>query len=275
MIYLNSRRIKQFKKIILFILAIMFSSVLALSITYANERPDTLVVHYFRYDGNYTGYNMWLWQNEPTSLGGKQFNFNNDNVDEHGAYFEVDLETEGYMDTTRWGIIIKQGGWEGYREPGGDRFFRLSDMEMISGKVHAYFVQADVNIGLSTADLENNIPDYRSNILFVAFDAQRNIVADLTHQASSYKVYEDDVEVDSGTLNSSLKQTISGITVDLTKTYDLEVMFADSTARKTVSLQNLYDTPDFESAFTYDGDLGVIYTESETTFRLWAPVSQA
>ncbi|ABX81281.1 pullulanase, surface-anchored protein [Acholeplasma laidlawii PG-8A] len=275
MIYLNPRRVGKLKKIILFLLTVMLTSVLALSITYASERPNTLVVHYFRYDGNYTGYNMWLWQNEPTGLGGKQFNFTNTNVDEHGAYYEVDLEAEGYNETTKWGIIIKQGAWDGYREPGGDRFFKLSDAELINGKIHAYFVQADTRIGLSNADLANNIPDYRPNILFVAFNAQRNIVVDLTHPATSYKVYENDVQVKSGNFTTGLRQTITDLNIDLTKTYDLEVTFADSTARKTVSLQNLYDTPEFENAFTYDGELGAIYTKAETTFRLWAPVSQA
>lgn len=262
------------KKLILFLLTIMFASVLALSVTYASERPDTLVVHYFRYDGNYTGYNFWLWQNEPTSLGGKQFNFSNSNVGDFGAYYEVDLEEHGYLDTTRWGIIVKQGAWDGYREPGGDRFFRLSDMQLKDGKVHAYLVQADVRIGLSDDDLANNIPDYRPNILFTAFNQQRNIELDLTHPASIYRVFEDDVQIATGSFNSSLKQTITGITIDLTRQYDVEVVFADSTARRTVSLQNLYDTPDFEAAFTYDGELGVIYGKNQTIFRLWAPVSQ-
>ena len=147
--------------------------------------------------------------------------------------------------------------------------------ELVNGKIHAYFVQADTRIGLSSADLANNIPDYRPNILFVAFNAQRNIVVDLTHPASSYKVFENDVQIKSGNFTTGLRQTIADLNIDLTKTYDLEVTFADSTARKTVSLQNLYDTPEFENAFTYDGQLGAIYSKDETTFRLWAPVSQA
>jgi len=253
----------------------MFASVLALSVTYASERPNTLVVHYFRYDGNYTGYNFWLWQNEPTGLGGKQFNFSNSNVGDFGAYYEVNLEAEGYQDTTRWGIIVKQGAWDGYREPGGDRFIRLADMQLKDGKVHAYLVQADVRIGLSDDDLANNIPDYRPNILFTAFNQQGSIVLDLTHPASIYRVFEDNVQIATGSFNSNLRQTITGITIDLTKQYDVEVVFADSTARRTVSLQNLYDTPEFEAAFTYDGELGVIYSKNQTIFRLWAPVSQA
>ena len=50
------------------------------------------------------------------------------------------------------------------REPGGDRFFWNSDAELMV-KIHAYFVQADTRIGLSSADLANNIPDYRPNFI--------------------------------------------------------------------------------------------------------------
>lgn len=61
MIYLNFRRIGKVKKIILFLLIVMLISVLVLLIIYVSERLNILVVYYFRYDGNYIGYNMWLW----------------------------------------------------------------------------------------------------------------------------------------------------------------------------------------------------------------------
>src|SRR5690554_5256354 len=97
---------------------------------HAESKVEKLIVHYYRYDGNYTGFNFHLWEKEPGDLGGTDFNFSNDKVGDYGAFHEVDLSENGYSNTTRFGIIVKKGGWEGYREPGGDRFFLLSDMEV-------------------------------------------------------------------------------------------------------------------------------------------------
>lgn len=263
------------KKLVTLMFALLLTSVFTLSLTYAADRPDTLVLHYYRHDGNYTNWNAWLWQNEPTGKEGVAIPFNNQNVDQHGAYAEVDLSENGpgFNETTRWGIIIRLGNWQA-REPGGDRFFNLSDMQVKNGKVHAYLVEADLRIGLSDADLANHIPDYRPNILFAAFNDKKEVILNLTHPATTYKVFENDTLIDSGNLGTGIHHLIKGLDVDISKTYDIEVAFAENTVRKTVSLQNLYDTAEFEAAYTYTGDLGVIYSKEKTTFRLWAPVSQ-
>lgn len=138
----------------------------------AAEAPDTLVVHYYRYDDIYTDFNMWVWQFEPTSLGGIKHDFDSQQKDEHGVYYEINLSAD-YANATKLGIIIKTGAWDGYREVGGDRFIDLETIEVIGGVAHAYFVEQDVNIGTSSADLENNIPDYRAKILSAAFDTQK------------------------------------------------------------------------------------------------------
>ncbi|MBN2300157.1 MAG: type I pullulanase, partial [Acholeplasmataceae bacterium] len=64
--------------------------------------------------------------------------------------------------------------------------------------------------------------------------------------------------------------------VNISKTYKLKVLFTETREiERVVSLQNLYDTDDFESLYTYTGTLGVSYEEDQTVFRLWAPLSQS
>ena len=59
--------------------------------------------------------------------------------------------------------------------------------------------------------------------------------------------------------------------------YVLETIFPgyeDRTARIVVSCENLYSDARFEQYYTYDGDdLGVTYTPTSTTFKVWSPVS--
>lgn len=61
------------------------------------------------------------------------------------------------------------------------------------------------------------------------------------------------------------------------KTYMLKVTFVnypDKIKSKNVSMEKLYDTPKFLSSYTYSGnDLGVTYTKTKSTFKVWAPTS--
>ena len=41
-------------------------------------------------------------------------------------------------------------------------------------------------------------------------------------------------------------------------------------------ISRFFSTPDFESAFTYEGtDLGAVWTKDRTDFRVWAPTAEA
>ncbi|MFP4177987.1 MAG: type I pullulanase [Acholeplasmataceae bacterium] len=243
----------------------------------ASELPTSLVIHYYRYDGDYTDFNFWMWESEPESLGGIQHDFDVENVDEYGVYHVVDLE-EYYPDATEVGIIIKQGsGWEGYREVGGDRFIDLTEVEVKGGVAHAYFVEQDPDIGLSDSDLEANIPDYRDRILTAVFATDMDVEATLTAIPElGYEIHEDGESILSVPESSSRTIDVSLEDVDIAKNYTLVVHFnADRTDEKTISLQNLYDTNEFEELYTYDGTLGVSFEDEFTVFRLWAPLSES
>lgn len=246
-------------------------------IIHAASQVETLTIHYYRYDNNYTNFNVWLWELEPGNLGGIKHDFNNEDVDEHGAFIEINLKEFNYHETTTFGIIVKQGDWGGYAEPGGDRHMALDKMEVIDGGVHAYLVEQDLNIGLSNADLSNNKPDYRPRVLSAFFNEGGTINASLTHPITSYELFEDNISVLSNTVTSdskSLNITLPN-EVDLMKSYKLKVTFESGDVSETdISIQNLYDTDAFNDAFTYTGNLGVIYSESKTSFRLWAPISE-
>ena len=262
------------KKIFLLIL-LLFSTFGLSNIVNANREADTLVVHYLRYDGNYSNYAFHMWEYLPTSKGGKDFKFDTNNVDEYGVFFEVDLATD-FDTATTLGIIVKYGmDWSGYREPGGDRYIDLSKAQVIGGKYHAYIVEKDLNIGISEADLAANKPDYRPRILTAMFSNSTTITASLTHiPTGDYELYENDTKITSGPVTSkTLNITIPNS--NISKTYTLHVFFEGSTPQtKVVSLEKLYDTESFKNAYTYEGTLGVSFESGKTIFRLWAPLSE-
>lgn len=245
--------------------------------TYASNDLTTLRVHYYRYNDTYSGFNMWVWENLPVGRGGKQWDFNAANKGDSGVYYDIDLLTE-YPGASRLGIIIKQGGWDGYREIGGDRFIDLADVEIVeNGRGHVYFVEQDINIGTSQTDLDNNIPDYRDRILqanFVPSGPMYQIQVSATGMVSNYAIYENASQTAflTGTANSSSFNISGNFAID--KAYVVEVTFANNEkANKSVSLEKVYDTPAFESLYTYDGDLGVSFVGDETILRVWAPLA--
>lgn len=269
---------KALNKIILNALAVVLTLFVFSYTIFANTVPKTLVVNYFRYDNDYTGFNIWLWENQPKAKEGNKFDFNNDDVGKYGAFLEIDLEENGYSNTTRFGIIVKKGGWDGYREPGGDRFFLLEDMEVKNGVANVYIVEQDLNIGVSSEDLNNNIPDYSPKILHSYFDKSENIVFRVSHKISKYQILENDtslLNVDVIDDELSFKLALEK-DIDLLNKYQVKVTFEDEVESiQDISIQNLYDTKKFEDSFTYNGDLGVIYNNDKSIFRLWAPLSES
>jgi pullulanase len=241
----------------------------------ANDIADTLIIHYYRYDGDYTNWNAYLWNEKGASdvAAGEHFFENTDNW---GSYVAVDLnDTNNLDDATEVGIIIKLGTDWNVREFSYDRFIDLENAEVNNNhEIHAYLVQDDENIGITQTDLDNFKPDKRNRVLNAAFDESLNINVSLTSDALSYKVYESGVEMVSAIPNdTSFNVPMTG--VDINKSYTIEVAFSDVTRTLSISKENIYDTEAFISAYTYTGELGAIYSKNSTTFRLWAPLSES
>jgi pullulanase len=53
------------------------------------SEAEKLIVHYYRFDGDYTGWNLWLWPNEPVSGGGSGYQFTGD--DAFGKVLDLNL----------------------------------------------------------------------------------------------------------------------------------------------------------------------------------------
>jgi pullulanase len=262
---------KKYIFIVLLLLTTAFSTI----IVKANDIADTLIIHYYRYDGDYTNWNAYLWNEKGASdvAAGEHFF---ENTDAWGAYVSVDLsEANNLDDATTVGIIIKLGTDWNVREFSYDRFINLETAEVNGSKeIHAYLVQDDENIGTSQDDLDNFTPDKRNRVLTAAFDESLDIDVTLTSTALEYTVYESgNVMANATPSGTSFNVPMTG--VDITKTYTIEVEFSDVTRTIFVSKENIYDTDSFIDAYTYNGELGAIYSETSTTFRLWAPLSEA
>lgn len=238
----------------------------------------TLVIHYFRYDGDYSNSYMWLWEDKPISKEGSNHKISSE-TDDYGSVTRVKLsQINGYNAAnppTSIGIIIKQGkGWDEKDVP-MDRFIDVTAPDE-NGEVHAYFVQGEVPIGRSPDD--PNGPDRSHKVLRGYFSELQRIDFQLTEPVSSDRIT---LKKDGKAINTTVNITETKGTISLNErvnfesTYELVVEFSDGTKTHNVTFEGLYDTKEFEEAFYYDGQLGAIYTKEKTTFRLWAPVSKS
>ncbi len=89
----------------------------------------TIVVHYHRFDGNYEGWNLWIWPVEPIRGEGKAYQFTD--LDDFGAKATVVLP----MKLTKVGIIVRLREWEA-KDVDKDRFIDIKD-----GKAEVWIIQ--------------------------------------------------------------------------------------------------------------------------------------
>ena len=124
-------------------------------------------------------------------------------------------------------------------------------------------------------------PDYSNEKLFTPrFASYTKISFNTSAPISNYKLYENedvicsiDVEDTNRFFNYDFE---SESKVNVKKVYSVEVTFKDSgnKVRQDVDLNSLYKTEIFDKKFTsFDAQLGVTYTSSKSTFKVWSPVS--
>ena len=261
---------RKFKLILILFMSIIIGIT---SINTSVHASDTtkLFVHYHRFDSAYSPWSLWLWPYEPVSGDGANYSFNGE--DAFGKYFEFDITDSVFDGASSIGVIVRTSSWD--KDVAIDRFIDLTSPNG-SGEVHAYIVSGD-----STIYYDDSAVDVSNRAISVDFITTSTIEFETSKAVteSSVTLYADDLEVDienfvmnglTGTFN-----IIGG--ADLGKSYTLKINFEDPGYEPkiySVGFGGLYSSNDFNNVYAYDGDLGAIYSEVSTTFKLWAPISE-
>ncbi len=231
--------------------------------TVSAEENPTLKLHYHREDGSYEGWDVWLW----------------DDGGEGAAYpFE---EEEGEMvatkeitpDATKIGFIVRMQDWT--KDFDGDQFIDVS--EMVSGTVHVY---VESGVEGYTKEYDDDVVTGIKIRSAVYDDEERTVVVTMTGAIEgdvegvfsvSGKEGEAAVsgvkELSAGTYLVTLEQEL-----DAAKSYKISYKGTDY----GIYLPSVYSTAAFEDAYTYGGDdLGAVWSEEGTAFRVWAPTAES
>ena len=243
-------------------------SELPTDIVYNNE--DSVMIHYQRKDNKYNPWSLWLWAPQKD---GAKYNFNYQ--DDFGVIAYYPLSTFNLEESGQLGFIIAKdpgGSWSA-KDTDDDRFIELDSFEKDNNKIfHVYLFNGDKNI---YANQDKTIMD---KITEATFKTKSTISVKTTNKISSLKVYSNNELIDTKEVSDAKSYTYTlkdGVTFAYDDVYKIEAVFTESkaTLSKTVSITNLFDAA-FDEEFYYDGELGAIYTEAKTTFKVWSPVSK-
>ena len=235
------------------------------------EYDITIRLHYYRPDGNYSNWEVHMW-NGVESLSSTR-KFEEERVSYDGKDWAVTTYYADASDT--WvGFIVKTPDWT--KDPDGDRHIDISDVT--GGTVNVYAISGtalndfvtDKSEAVLGAKVTAAVYDYKTSTIEVttSYPIENPTVDTFRLEGPDCQMTISAIEVIDET---TYKLTYEGI-IDEMNVYTL--YFGDVPC--VVTIPNTYSTSDFEAEYTYNGnDLGATWTAEATTFRLWAPTAAA
>ena len=248
---------------------IVNDSGLPTTIAYNNE--PSIMIHYQRYKGSYQPWCLWLWSE---GLEGGEYMFNY--ADDYGviAYYPLSQ----FNNPKSLGFIIKQtfafagdGNWV-KDDIQGDRFM---DIDMLVKDEHQCF---NVYLSNNKAGVYTDVnkTQLMKAVKSCEFANDTTIQVEANDKIKAVVVKKNGQEI--------APKSVSGeksVTIVLNKAADIADIFAveitfdgDLKCEKSVSIRKLYNAA-FDAKYNYDGELGAIYSPTQTEFKVWSPISKS
>jgi len=232
----------------------------------------TVRVHYHRYDGNYNGWNLWLW---PEGADGSAYEFND--LDDFGAVADIVLPDASLVNNL--GFIVRLNDWEA-KDVDSDRYMKVSKMGE-DGILDVYLVQADAaiyyaeeDVDLSPSFMKAELETMSTLAITVTVPFAANDTTGLFELKTSDGgiITVTDVTSEDGEWINNANLTLSEPLV-LGSNYTLT---SPTYGDIGIAMTKAFDLEAFNDVYYYDGnDLGAIYTKESTSFRLWAPTASS
>ncbi len=229
----------------------------------AEEEERVIKLHYHRPDGQYTGWNVWFWDD-----GGE------------GAVYEFAQENGEMVatkviaaDVSREGFIVRTNDWA--KDVAEDQFIDIP--ELVSGTVHIY-VESGVK-GYTKEFSEDAVVAVRMSK--ARYDGEGTIVTKFTGE-----LVGKDLNTYFTVMGPNGEVAIKEVKAEANNEYHLVMaeelngsrsykVICEGTEYKVV-MPIIFSTEKFEEEYTYTGkDLGATYTKDKTSFRVWAPTADA
>lgn len=223
-----------------------------------------ILVHYHRFDGNYDGWNLWIWPVEPLSCEGSEYEFNE--IDDFGAKTTITLP----WDLNKVGIIVRLRQWE-EKDVAKDRFINIE-----GGFAEVWILQG-------VEEIFKTRPDTSPRIMFARLIDPSTIEVyttnpfDTTNKADKVRV-----EIDGEPARVSRVEKVDP--TDIHRTKHFRVILSEPLSEEDLCKDLYLHIEGFKESriyavevldrLYYDGPLGYLYTPQHTEFYVWSPVSK-
>ncbi|MEE1196490.1 MAG: type I pullulanase [Lachnospiraceae bacterium] len=236
-----------------------------------DKNEVTVKLHYSRNDVTYTGWNAWMWLD---GQNGAQYDF----VEEDGEMV-ASITVNGRENSVVNYIIRKSIDGEEWSEKEGEEDRSINIGNVLSGTVHYYVNSGSVSgtkvLGpdaITGNKIKSADYDYETGKVVV----ETSLPLSGEPGDSFTKVYSTDTEY---TVTEIVSEgCIYTLTLDkaitlgeLYKNYKLTFEDYDY----DINTSGIYASDKFAEEYTYDGDdLGAVWSEEATTFKVWAPTAE-
>lgn len=241
-----------------------------------------VIVHYHRFDGDYTDWNLWLWPFKPNNEAGASYPFTA--RDDYGVV--ADAQVPG--SNTQVGIIVRLGDWKA-KDVQQDRF-----VDTPSGKAEVWLIQGDPTIYTSLAAAQAAVAEAAKPKLVNAYlddatSAYVQLTRPITLAPGTNGVTVTDTtqkqdlalaSVGNGKVLRAVNNPNAQVATDLVKvtlagpadvTHAIQISFPGVGSVPLIPRLVLNDPK-----YYYGGDdMGAVYSRSSTSFRVWAPTASA
>ncbi len=236
--------------------------------SYAEDKAD-LIIHYHRFDGNYEGWNLWIW---PSGQNGAAYEFSEE--DEFGKVARISIED--LTGVNEIGFIVRKGEWEA-KDVDSDRFVPTSRIDE-EGNLEFFLIQGSETIYYDEGEI-----DLSPKFLAASFIDEKTLKLssskpiEVSRMRSDFSIADQEGNaIEPSAISAGAGSMAQNFVVLLKEPVIIgnkyQTVFQDY-APVGIDLAGLYDSEAFESEFGYKGTLGAIYSAESTEFKVWSPVA--
>jgi len=232
----------------------------------ATDRQIT--IHYHRYAGDYTDWNMWLWAKDVNN--GAAYHFTGTDAYGVTGTFTVPASAGKAI-----GFIVRTDAWK--KDVSADRYVTDFDANgnaeiwLLEGASGIYFAAPNIQptIRSVSANGFNQLKVTLSQALTIASGDNGFTLSGV--QGAPLVTSVDAADGTSTSTSSILLNLDSNLVFGNNYTLD-----SSTYGSAAIDMGSLFDSQQFADQYTYTGDdLGNTYTANSTAFRVWAPTATA
>ena len=250
------------------LICLLIISLLAPGMAFAETpKSSSFIIHYFRFDGEYTDWGVWCWSKLPKDLPGASYDMVG--TDDYGAVIKVSFT----IPVARAGFLLKKGNWQ-MKDINEDRY-----VDMPKGTGEVWLVQGDKQVYASVPKIVATMHAWQDDADKITLKLDKPMALVKGNNGFWLRqrgtAHYGPVEVKKVTALETNKAGLATL-IELTAERDLEVEKLFFVEHEGYTAAQLFPRQVLNAEkYYYQGELGCNYSAAKSQFALWAPTACA